>query len=323
MRLIDPAIVGETFEQLQQVRGFYTFETPLDVDRYKVGNETRDAVVSVREVNLDGVPADQRNWNNDHTVYTHGHGIVAAYGNRRTSEGSPEWLQGGIPSQGELGKYEPRIYFGEIVAALLDRRSAKGQRAGRARRARRHRRRADHQHLPGRRAACRSGRSSTGCSTPRSIQDFNILLNQSRINPASKILYDRHPRERVQKVAPWLDLDSDPYPAVVDGRVKWIIDGYTMSDNYPMSQRLLLDDATSTSLTPQPAIVGQPSERLNYVRNSVKATVDAYDGSVSLYAWDENRPDPANVDEGVPRHGPAEVEDAAARCSTTCVIPRT
>ncbi len=289
VRLIDPAIVGETFEQLQQVRGFYTFETPLDVDRYKVGNETRDAVVSVREVNLDGVPADQRNWNNDHTVYTHGHGIVAAYGNRRTSEGSPEWLQGGIPSQGELGKYEARIYFGEmsppysIVGAPRDTEPVELDVPGGT---------GDAQTTNTYQGA---GGVPVGSFVNRLLyatkyQDFNILLNQSRINPASKILYDRHPRERVQKVAPWLDLDSDPYPAVVDGRVKWIIDGYTMSDNYPMSQRQLLDDATSTSLTPQPAIVGQPSERLNYVRNSVKATVDAYDGSVSLYAWDESDP---------------------------------
>ncbi len=289
VRLFDPAIVGETFEQLQQVRGFYTFEKPLDVDRYKIGKQTRDAVVSVREVNLDGVPADQRNWNNDHTVYTHGYGVVAAYGNQRTSDGAPKWLQHSIPTQGDLGKYEPRIYFGESSPPY----SIVGAPSGSE---------PVELDVPGGSGDSKTtntyqgkggvplGSLSNRLLYATKFQDFNILLNQSRINDASRILYDRSPRERVQKVAPWLDLDSDPYPAVVNGRVKWVIDGYTMSDNYPMSQRLLLDNATSTSLTPQPAIVGQSSERLNYVRNSVKATVDAYDGTVSLYAWDEKDP---------------------------------
>ncbi|WP_020575837.1 UPF0182 family protein [Actinopolymorpha alba] len=290
VRLIDPAIVGETFEQQQQVRGFYSFAKPsLDVDRYPVDGKVRDAVVAVREVNLDGVPADQRNWNNDHTVYTHGYGMVAAYGNRRTSEGSPEWIQGGIPSQGELGKYEPRIYFGEFSPPYSIVGAPKGTPPVEL-------------DVPGASGDAKStntyegkGGVPVGSFVNRSLyaakfQDFNILLNQSRINSESKILYDRNPRERVQKVAPWLTLDSDPYPAVVDGRVVWIVDGYTMSDNYPLAQRTLLNDATSTSLTPEPAIVGQPSERLNYIRNSVKATVDGYDGTVSLYAWDETDP---------------------------------
>lgn len=293
VRLIDPSVVRETFEQLQQVRGFYTFgatdDQALDVDRYEVDGEIRDAVVAVREVNIDGVPADQRNWNNDHTVYTHGYGFVAAFGNRRTSEGSPQWIEGGIPSRGELGRYEPRIYYGEkspdysIVGAPEGTPPVELDVPGGGGGARSHYTYKGKGGVP-------IGSFGRRVLYAMKFQDFNILLNQSRINSESKILYDRNPRLRVQKVAPWLDLDSDPYPAIVDGRIKWIIDGYTMSDNYPLSQRLLLSDATSTSLTPRPAIVGQPSERLNYIRNSVKATVDAYDGTVSLYAWDESDP---------------------------------
>ncbi|MGH3488828.1 MAG: UPF0182 family protein [Actinopolymorphaceae bacterium] len=290
VRLIDPAIVRPTFEQLQQVRGFYSFAEPaLDVDRYKVDGETRDAVVAVREVNLEGVPTDQRNWNNDHTVYTHGHGVVAAFGNQRTSEGSPQWMEGGIPSRGDLEKYEPRIYFGESSPPYSIVGAPKGSEPVEL-------------DVPGSTGDAQttntyqgSGGVPIGSFGSRLLyatkfQDFNILLNRSRINSESKVLYDRNPRQRVQKVAPWLNVDSDPYPAIVGGRVKWILDGYTMSENYPLSQRLLLNEATSTSLTPQPAIVGQPSERLNYVRNSVKATVDAYDGTVKLYAWDEKDP---------------------------------
>ncbi|GAA2755580.1 UPF0182 family protein [Actinopolymorpha rutila] len=289
VRLIDPAIVGETFEQLQQVRGFYTFNKPLDVDRYKINGESRDAVVAVRELSLAGVPADQRNWNNDHTVYTHGYGLVGAYGNQRTAEGSPQWLQGGIPTQGELGKFEPRIYFGEESPPYSIVGAPKGAKPVEL-------------DIPGGSGDAKTTNTYQGKGGvpigsfgsrllyAAKFQDFNILLNQSRINSDSKVLYDRDPRDRVQKVAPWLSLDSDPYPAVVDGRIKWIVDGYTMSADYPLSQRVLLDDATSTSLSRQPAIAGQPSERLNYVRNSVKATVDAYDGTVSLYQWDDKDP---------------------------------
>ncbi|GAA5024578.1 UPF0182 family protein [Actinopolymorpha pittospori] len=289
VRLIDPAIVGETFEQLQQVRGFYTFNKPLDVDRYTVDGQSRDAVVAVRELNLEGVPDDQRNWNNDHTVYTHGYGMVAANGNRRTGEGTPDWLQGGIPSTGDLGKYEPRVYFGEESPPYSIVGAPKGSEPVEL-------------DIPGGGGGAKTTNTYQGKGGVQigsfgnrllyaaKFQDFNILLNQSRINGDSKILYDRSPRDRVQKVAPWLTLDADPYPAIVDGRIKWIVDGYTMSPNYPLSQRVALDDATSTSLDQQPAIVGQPSERINYVRNSVKATVDAYDGSVSLYAWDEKDP---------------------------------
>lgn len=113
IRLIDPSVVGPTFEQLQQVRGFYSFPTDLDVDRYKIGNQVRDTVIAVREVEIDRLPSGQRNWNNDHTVYTHGYGVVAANGNQRASDGAPVFSEKDLPPTGELGDYEPRIYFGE------------------------------------------------------------------------------------------------------------------------------------------------------------------------------------------------------------------
>ncbi|MFM8894697.1 MAG: UPF0182 family protein, partial [Actinomycetales bacterium] len=122
------------------------------------------------------------------------------------------------------------------------------------------------------------------------FQDSNILLSDL-INPDSRILWDRDPLTRVEKVAPWLTLDQDPYPIVADGRIKWVVDGYTTSNAYPYSSRVSLADATSDSISTRTVPVGlMPQDQLNYVRNSVKAVVDAYDGTVTLYAWEPNDP---------------------------------
>jgi uncharacterized membrane protein (UPF0182 family) len=121
-------------------------------------------------------------------------------------------------------------------------------------------------------------------------QEQRILLS-SLINKDSKILFERNPRDRVAKVAPWLTLDGDSYPALVDGRIVWIIDGYTTSAGYPYSRQTTLSNATSDALTANSAsITAQGNENINYIRNSVKATVDAYSGKVTLYQWDEKDP---------------------------------
>src|SRR5699024_7794103 len=113
IRLLDPAIVSPTFTQLQQNRQYYSFSRSLQVDRYEIAGETRDTVIAVRELNQAGLGEAQRNWVNDHTVFTHGFGVVAAYGNAVSKDGQPSFFEGGIPSVGELGEYEPRIYFGQ------------------------------------------------------------------------------------------------------------------------------------------------------------------------------------------------------------------
>ncbi|MET1038351.1 MAG: UPF0182 family protein, partial [Aeromicrobium sp.] len=117
----------------------------------------------------------------------------------------------------------------------------------------------------------------------------NIVLS-SRVNSDSKILYDREPRDRVKKVAPWLTVDGDSYPAVVDGRVVWIVDGYTTSNSYPYSEHRSLREATADTLTNGESQAALPTDQVNYMRNSVKAVVDAYDGSVKLYEWDTQDP---------------------------------
>ncbi len=119
--------------------------------------------------------------------------------------------------------------------------------------------------------------------------DANIVLS-SRVNENSKILYDRSPRERVQKVAPWLTVDSDALPTVVDGKMVWLLDGYTTSDKYPAAEKKSLQEMTSDAVNPRSAYATLPTDQINYMRNAVKATVDAYDGTVTLYEWDSKDP---------------------------------
>jgi uncharacterized protein len=290
IRLIDPTVVGQTFEQLQQVRGFYSFPSVLDVDRYKVGNKVNDTVIAVREVQIDRLPAGQRNWNNDHTVYTHGYGVVAANGNQaNAADGTPVWTSYDLPPKGELGQYEPRIYFGEqspdysIVGgpkggSPVELDTPEGKNGG----------------DPTLSTYTGKGGVPVGSFFNKLLyatkfRDANLLLS-SRVNPDSKILYDRSPRDRVEKAAPWLTPDGDPYPAVVDGQVVWIVDGYTTSANYPYAQKVSLSDSTTDTTTGRGAIAQQANDKINYIRNSVKAVVNAYDGSVDLYAWDESDP---------------------------------
>ncbi len=288
IRLLDPAVVSPTFRQLQQIRGFYSFPDALDIDRYQLGGTQRGAVIAVREVNLDGV--GERNWANDHAVYTHGFGVVAAYDNTSGPDGRPDFFASNIPVTGELELTQPRIYFGEESPAY----SIVGAPEG-----------AEPRELDfpddtspsGQANNTYDGKGGVGVGDlfhkllfAARFQDPNIVLS-SLVNPESRILFDRDPATRVQKVAPWLTLDGDPYPVVVDGRVKWIIDGYTTTNAYPYSSRTILSDATTDALTQSTsAITALPSQRINYLRNSVKSVVDAYDGTVTLYSWQAEDP---------------------------------
>ena len=288
IRLMDPNVLSATFRQLQQIKPYYTFGATLDVDRYKVDGVSYDTIVAVRELNIDGNPS--RNWINDHLVYTHGFGFVAAYGNVRDADGKPSFVVGDLPPTKGLGDFEPRIYFGENVPDYSiiggtttgepvefdypDDASANGQKN-----------------------VTYSGKGGVPVGSlfnklvfALKYQEQRILLS-NLINKDSKILFERNPRERVAKVAPWLTLDGDPYPALVDGRVLWIIDGYTTSAGYPYSRKTTLSGATTDALTANStSITAQGNQTVNYIRNSVKATVDAYDGTVNLYGWDENDP---------------------------------
>ncbi|CAB5240363.1 unannotated protein [freshwater metagenome] len=288
IRLMDPNVLSATFRQLQQIKPYYTFGDSLDVDRYTVDGVSRDTIVAVRELNIDGNPS--RNWINDHLVYTHGFGFVAAYGNTRDADGKPSFAVGDLPPTKGLGDFEPRVYFGENVpdySIIGGKKSNTGVEFDYP----------DDASANGQKNVTYSGKGGVPVGSlfqklvfAIKYQEQRILLS-SLINSESKILFERNPRDRVAKVAPWLTLDGDPYPAIVDGKILWIIDGYTTSDGYPYSRQTTLSSATNDALTVNStSITAQGNESVNYIRNSVKATVDAYDGTVSLYQWDEKDP---------------------------------
>ncbi len=289
IRLLDPNLVSDAFSQLQQFRQYYQFPEILNVDRYEIDGKIEDTVIAVRELNTSGVPAG---WINEHVYYTHGYGVVAAAGSTVEPDGRPEFIQSGIPSIGVLGDestYEPRIYFGEespeysIVGAPEGETPLEIDRP-----------QTEESDQEARSTFQGEGGPGVGNFFNRLVyalkfQSTDLLLSD-QVNSESQILYDRDPVDRVEKVAPYLTLDSNTYPAIVDGRVKWIIEGYTTTADYPYSTEQELESATVDSLTAEGVSAALPNERVNYIRNAVKATVDAYDGSVELFAWDDQDP---------------------------------
>lgn len=286
IRILDPSIVPKAFSQLQQFKQYYSFAPHLDVDRYDVDGKSQDTVIAVRELNQDGLGESQTPYNNTF-VYTHGYGVVAAYGNQRASDGNPVFLESGIPSVGDLGDFEPRVYFGEDSPEYSIVGAPKGSKDVEL----------DYP-SGGEESDANATTTFTGDGGPKldnlfkkliyaiKFQSEQIFLSDA-VNDKSQILYERNPKDRVQEVAPYLTLDSDAYPAIVDGKIVWIVDAYTTGTNYPYSQTQQLSKSIADTYTPTPAFA---IDDINYIRNSVKATVDAYDGSVKLYAWDDKDP---------------------------------
>ncbi|MEU1230844.1 UPF0182 family protein [Streptomyces sp. NPDC005828] len=276
-RLLDPNIVSPTFQQLEQKRKYYQFPTTLDVDRYA----GKDTVVGLRELNIKGIP--KRNWINDHFTYTHGYGAILASGTQTDANGSPVFTESGLPTTGTLGTYQQRIYYGEKT----DQYSIVGG----------PQKELDYEEN-GEKTTSYKEKSGVSLSNTFNRAAYAVafsepqILYSGAIGDGSRILYNRTPKERVEAVAPWLTIDGDAYPAVVDGRIQWIVDAYTTSNGYPYASRTTLGDTTADSLTvgnQQRTVVAQQNQ-VNYIRNSVKATVDAYDGTVKLYEWDTQDP---------------------------------
>ncbi len=296
--VVDPSLVRRSFEQQQQVRSYYTVPEVLDVDRYSIGGRDRALVVGLRELDQTGLDEGAQNWSNLHTVYTHGNGVIAAYANQRPEDDLEqstvlEWAEGQDADQRALeglspDGYESRIYYGErspsysIVGKVEGGKDVEFGLADTATDA------------EGTTTYDGAGGVSVGGLWHKLLYavkfgEPNILLS-GRVNDNSKILYNRNPGDMVKKVAPWLTVDSDPFPAVVDGRIVWILDGYTTTDEYPQSQRESFETMVDDSLAADTGFQTLPTDEINYVRNAVKATVDAYDGSVTLYAWDDSDP---------------------------------
>lgn len=285
IRIIDPAKVTDAFAQLEQFRQYYQFAPYLDVDRYTIDGKTQDTVIAVRELNQAG--QSSQTWYNNTVVYTHGYGVVAAYGNQRSTDGQPVFLQSGIPTTGDLGTFEPRVYFGEESPTYSIVGAAEGATD------------VELDYPSGGESGDQNAKTTfEGDGGPKldniftklvyaiKFQSEQIFLSDA-VTDDSQILYDRDPSERVKKIAPYLTIDSDAYPAVVDGRILWIVDGYTTTADYPYSRIEQLSSTIADTYTPTP---NYPIDDINYIRNSVKATVDAYTGEVTLYAFDVEDP---------------------------------
>ena len=278
IRLWDPAgnLSGQAFEQLQRIRNYYGIND-IDVDRYEIDGELTQVNVGARTINPGGVPGDS--WEARHLAYTHGYGVVLAPSN--ASQGTePDFLVGGVPpeiasqvAESGFGMDQPGIYFGEDLDGYI----VVGT----------NREEIDYQDEDNTVRTTYDGEDGVPAnSLTRRIAfslrfgDLNPLISDF-MTDESRVIFQRDVVDRVEALAPFLDADADPYPAVVDGRVLWVVDLYTTTSRYPYAQEADSDQVLSSSGL---------NHDFNYVRNSVKATVDAYDGTVTLYVVDDEDP---------------------------------
>jgi uncharacterized membrane protein (UPF0182 family) len=268
-RLWDPTVIRATYQTLQGLQTYYKIND-VDIDRYVVDGQVRQVLISARDLNSSELP--QQSWVNEHLVYTHGYGAVASPSNEAQADGAPSFFLSNIPTRDNGIAMSPKgseVYFGEGLSEYVIV-GAKQPEFNYPR--------------AGARDATTRYDGKDGVELSNVIRKAAFALRFGDPNPLisgqvtgkSKVLMVRNVKDRVEKLAPFLDFDNDPYPAVVDGKLLWILDGYTTSDQYPYSQ------------TAQ-GVQGLTGD-FNYVRNSVKATVDAYQGTVKLYVIDEKDP---------------------------------
>ncbi len=275
VRLLDPAVMQDTFQQTQGIKSFYDF-LDIDVDRYDIDGFVTQIVLSARELNSGDLPNDS--WETRSVGFTHGYGLAAAPANAVDSNGRPAYVLGDIPAVVEPGAEalslsKPGLYVGEgltgyaVVGADRDE--------------------VDFQDDDDRTESTRyDGEDGVELSSILQRAAFALrfaepnLLISNEISSDSRILFNRDINERVRTLAPFLSYDEDPYPVVINGEVIWIIDAYTMSDNFPYSQQV----------SPRAVRSGDLATTFNYVRNSIKVTVNAYDGTVTFYVIDKTDP---------------------------------
>ena len=273
IRLLDPDIVPNAFQVEQSERTFYTFNGEVDVDRYEIDGQTTEVVIGARQLNVADIP--QQSWEGRHIQYTHGYGVAMAPVNSVTTQGSPDFAVGDVPVA-DTPNFElprPQLYIGEnltgyaIVGASIDEVDYT----------------ADNETV----TFAYDGEDGVGIGS--FFRQAAFALRFGDINPLisgfvesdSRIIFNRDLRLRVQNLAPFLELDADPYPVISDGRVKYIVDAYTTSDRYPYGQSPDVNDLPSGSGL---------SKKFNYVRNSVKVVVDAFDGTTTFYVIDPDDP---------------------------------
>lgn len=279
VRLWDPSVLQLAYSQLQAIRTYYRFPD-VDIDRYEIDGVKRQVMLAARELSLEDLPPGSQTWSNRHLQYTHGYGLVASLSNAATTAGQPDFLVQDVPGDVAEGAElldpteQPRLYYGESFSSREFSIVNTGQ---------------DELDYPGARSnyvgdgGIQMGGFFRRLAFAVRELDPNIILSDL-ITGDSRILLYRNVRDRVMRAAPFLSLDHDPYPAVIDGGVVWILDAYTTSANYPYAQRFPLGDIVASGLP------GTLEGDKNYVRNSVKVVVDAYDGTMKLYVIDESDP---------------------------------
>ena len=278
IRLWDPTVLAETYSQLQEIRAYYALDE-VDVDRYKINGELTQVMVSARELDQTNLPAV--GWVNERLQYTHGYGVVFSPANNVASQGQPDFYVKGVPATttvSELEVEQPRIYFGEsaesveyvVVNSLQEEvdypLSTEGQSVA---------------------YTNYSGEGGVGIGSffrrlgfALRYSELNLLIS-NQLSDDSKLIMERNVVSRVKKAAPFLYTDNDPYLALIDGNLFWIIDMYTVSDKYPYAQPADTRRINENSGLPM---------NFNYLRNSVKAVVNAYDGTMNFYVVDDNDP---------------------------------
>ncbi len=276
IRVLDPSVVGPTYDSLQGTSGFYDF-ADLDVDRYRLNGVLTQVVIGTRELNPSGIP--QQTWEAKHLQYTHGYGVAIAPANTTKADGQPQFIVGSVPVEVDA-KYQrdikidrPQIYFGEQL-----------DKEGSAKYGVVH---TTANEITGTTEAASSYDGTGGFAIDSLLRRAAVAVRFGQIEPLitdyftdeSRLMFVRNVGDRVRKVAPFLKWDADPYPVVVDGRIKYVIDGYTTSANFPNSQH-----AAVTSLSQKSDLY---DESFNYLKNSVKAVVDSYDGDITMYLTDE------------------------------------
>lgn len=263
IRLWDPTTLKTSYSQLQEIRLYYAF-SDVDVDRYKINGQLQEVMISPRELDIRQIPERAQTWVNQHIIYTHGFGAVVSPVNKVTSDGLPDFIIKNIPPESttDLKIAQPRIYYGEQPDNHVIVHTGKNE--------------FDYPKGTTNEYTDYTGRGGIELSdfwrkAAFAVKFSSLQMFLSRyITPTSRIMFRRNVRERVEAIAPFLAYDSDPYSVIIDGKIYFIQDAYTLSDRYPYSQKL---DGVG-----------------NYIRNSVKAVVDAYNGTVTFYVVDEADP---------------------------------
>ena len=269
IRLWDWRALQDTLRQIQEIRTYYDFPD-IDIDRYEIDGATREVMLATRELNVDKLPESSRNWINEKLIYTHGYGITMNPVNGFTPEGLPNLILSNMPVQSTvrtLTVTRPEIYFGELTNTDVYVKT----------------RQKEFNYPQGASNSLTSYEGNGGIVLGGFLRRMIIALDQSDlaklpfsddVNKDSRLLMRRNVRDRVAALAPFLTYDQDPYIVLGDdGRLSWIMDAFTVSDSYPYSTHYRLD-----------------RDLINYMRNSVKVVIDAYDGTTTFYVFDKEDP---------------------------------